>query len=80
MPTAPESLPKPMLVRAAATPGVPALGQDALRAHGPFLLSGGWWLGEVRRAYHYLEADGGRVLWLFHAEAEQRWYLHGFVE
>ncbi|MBK7188841.1 MAG: DNA polymerase Y family protein [bacterium] len=68
------------LVRAAATPGVPALGQDALRAHGPFLLSGGWWSGEVRRAYHYLEADGGRVLWLFHAEAEQRWYLHGFVE
>ncbi|MBK7772340.1 MAG: DNA polymerase Y family protein [bacterium] len=68
------------LVRAAATPGVPALGQEALRAHGPFLLSGGWWSGEVRRAYHYLEADGGRVLWLFHAEAEQRWYLHGFVE
>jgi hypothetical protein len=68
------------LLRAAGTPGVPQRGEDALRAHGPFLVAGGWWSGEVRRAYHYLEAGGGRVLWLFHAPAEQRWYLHGFVE
>lgn len=68
------------LLRAAGTPGVPQQGEAALRAHGPFLVAGGWWSGEVRRAYHYLEAGGGRVLWLFHAPAEQRWYLHGFVE
>jgi protein ImuB len=68
------------LLRAATGPGAPADDGPAPRAHGPFLVSGGWWSGEVRRAYHYLEADGGRVLWLFHAAAEQRWYLHGFVE
>lgn len=68
------------LLCAAGTPGVPARGEDTLRIHGPYLLSGGWWSGEVRRAYHYLEADGGRVLWVFYAEAERRWYLHGFVE
>ena len=68
------------LLRAAGTPGVPSLGEDALRVHGPYLLSGGWWSGEVRRAYHYLEAEGGRVLWVFHDGAERRWYLHGFVE
>lgn len=68
------------LLRAAGTPGVPQQGAGALRACGPFLVTGGWWSGEVRRAYHYLEAEGGRVLWLFHAPGERRWYLHGFVE
>ncbi len=63
------------LVRAAAGPGsAPA----EVRDHGPHLLSGGWWAGETRRVYHYLEAEGGRVLWVFHEDG--RWYLQGMVE
>ena len=68
------------LLRAASTPGIPAIGSDHLQVHGPHLLSGGWWCRERRRAYHFLEADNGKVLWVFFDEVEKRWYLHGVVE
>ncbi len=68
------------LLQAAAVPGCVSPVDSLLRVHGPFLLAGGWWSSGVRRAYHYLEDERGRVLWVFHVEAEQRWYLHGFVE
>jgi protein ImuB len=68
------------LLRAASTPGIPAIGSDQLQVHGPHLLSDRWWCREQRRAYHFLEAEGGKVLWVFFDESEGRWYLQGVVE
>jgi len=50
------------------------------RADGPHLVSSGWWDREQRRAYHFVEADGGRLLWVYYDERERRWYLQGTVE
>jgi len=66
------------LLRAAAGPG-PFLSRS-VRACGPHLVSSGWWAGEKRRAYHFVEAEGGRLLWVYYDEGEQRWYLQGTVE
>ena len=66
------------LLRAAAGPGV-AAGRCA-QTCGPHLVSSGWWSGEKRRAYHFVEADGGRLLWVYYDEGQQRWYLQGTVE
>jgi protein ImuB len=66
------------ILRAAAGPGGPAFRRAEVRAHGPHLVSGGWWAGETRRAYHYLETETGQVLWVFHEDG--RWYLQGTVE
>ena len=53
---------------------------DDLRTHGPHLLSGGWWAGEQRRVYHFLEAARGPLLWVFYDEERGWWYLQGRVE
>ena len=68
------------LLRAAAGPGGPAVNPVGVRTSGPYLLSGGWWAGEQRRAYHYVEAAGGRMLWVYYDEAQKRWFLQGRVE
>jgi protein ImuB len=52
----------------------------AVARFGPFDLSGGWWVREVRREYHYLETRRGAVLWAFHDRRRRRWCLQGSVE
>lgn len=66
------------LLRAVAGPAGPVVESSAVREHGPHLVSGGWWAGETRRSYHYLETEGGQVAWVFFQEG--RWYLQGTVE
>jgi len=68
------------LLRAAAGPGGDSSARGASRTCGPHLVSGSWWTGEKRRAYHFVEAKGGRLLWVYYDEQKKHWYLHGTVE
>jgi len=68
------------LLRAANGPGGAGAAHGVTRSCGPHLVSGGWWAGEQRRAYHFVEAEGGRLLWVYYDEQKQRWYLQGTVE
>jgi len=47
---------------------------------GPYVISGGWWLKEVQRAYHYVRTRSGRWLWIYHDHRRRRWFLHGEAE
>ncbi|MBI4560094.1 MAG: DNA polymerase Y family protein [Candidatus Hydrogenedentes bacterium] len=47
---------------------------------GPQLVSGGWWLREVARAYHYVRTRSGRWLWIYHDQKRRRWFLQGEVQ
>ena len=44
---------------------------------GPQILSGGWWVRETTRAYHWARTRNGRWLWVYHDRARDRWFLHG---
>lgn len=66
------------LVQAAAGPQRVACG--VVRTSGPHLVSSQWWSGEERRVYHYVEAEGGRLLWVYFDERQRWWYLQGVVE
>ena len=57
----------------------PELG-PVVALHGPFRASGGWWIREVERDYHYAETRSGAVLWVFFDRPRRRWYLHGRVD
>jgi protein ImuB len=48
--------------------------------HGPFRVSGGWWIRTVERDYYYAETQRGEVLWLFYDRPRRRWFLHGHVD
>ena len=47
---------------------------------GPQIISGGWWMREVSRAYFYVRTRSGRWLWIYHDHGRRRWYLHGEVQ
>lgn len=47
---------------------------------GPYLLSGGWWVGEVRRDYYFAQMRRGDVFWVYYDRRRRRWYLEGEVE
>lgn len=47
---------------------------------GPFVVSGGWWHGEVHREYWFAETRRGDVFWVFRDRRKRRWYLQGVVE
>lgn len=47
---------------------------------GPFILSGGWWVREVRRDYYFVETRRGEVLWVYYDRRRRGWFLHGRVE
>jgi protein ImuB len=50
------------------------------RRLGPYVLSGGWWVREVRRDYYFAETVHGELLWLYHDRKRRRWFLQGRVE
>jgi protein ImuB len=50
------------------------------RIVGPYIISGGWWRGEIHREYHFAETRGGACLWVFYDRRRRRWFLHGQVE
>lgn len=47
---------------------------------GPYILSGGWWVREVRRDYYFVETRRGEVLWVYYDRRRRGWFLHGRVE
>ncbi|ACY15707.1 DNA repair nucleotidyltransferase/DNA polymerase-like protein [Haliangium ochraceum] len=51
-----------------------------VRVVGPYVISGGWWAGEVHREYHYAETRRGDLLWVFYDRRRRRWFHHGRVE
>jgi protein ImuB len=51
-----------------------------VKSAGPFEISGGWWVREVRRSYQFLETKRGDVAWVFYDRQRRRWYLQGQVE
>lgn len=50
------------------------------RLLGPYTVSGGWWVREVHRDYHYAETQSGDILWVYYDRRRRRWFLHGQVE
>lgn len=59
----------PAPIRLARPPG-------SIATTGPHIVSGGWWVRPVHRAYHLVRTDEERLLWVFFDEARQRWYVH----
>jgi len=47
---------------------------------GPYLVSGGWWVRETRRAYYFAERPDGSLLWLYWDDRRECWFLQGRVE
>lgn len=47
---------------------------------GPYILSGGWWVREVRRDYYFVETRRGEVLWVYFDRRRRGWFLQGRVE
>jgi len=50
------------------------------RLWGPFRITGGWWVREVRRDYFYVETDAGDLLWVYYDAVRRGWYLQGKVD
>jgi protein ImuB len=50
------------------------------RISGPYTVSGGWWVREVHRDYHFVETAKGDVMWVFYDRRRRRWFLQGQVE
>ena len=43
---------------------------------GPHIISGGWWVRPIHRAYHLVETRDHRLLWIFFDQSRSRWYVH----
>jgi protein ImuB len=54
--------------------------REVRRMHGPFRVSGGWWVRTVERDYYYAETRRGELLWVFYDRPRRRWFLHGTVD
>lgn len=79
-----------ILKRAAVLPPRPRLEPDGwlvagleagpvVRHNGPWLISGGWWVNEVQRDYHYVETRRGDLLWVYYDRRRRSWFLQGRV-
>ncbi len=51
-----------------------------VKSQGPYMVTGGWWVREVERAYHFLELENGDVLWAYWDARRRAWFQHGEVE
>jgi protein ImuB len=77
------SRPIPVPGRRAGPDGWMPLGLEAGPAQsvrGPYIVSGGWWVREQVREYHFVELRRGDVLWMFYDRVRSRWFLQGGVE
>lgn len=52
----------------------------ACRITGPYIISGGWWIREVHREYHFAETETGKILWVYFDKKRRSWFLQGEVE
>lgn len=53
---------------------------NVVRLWGPFRVTGGWWVREVKRDYYYVETERGDLLWVFWDGARRQWFLQGVVD
>jgi protein ImuB len=51
-----------------------------LRTWGPYVVSGGWWQGELQRDYAFAETEHGTILWVYYDRRRRRWFQQGTVE
>ena len=70
---------RPLVRRIYATP-VPVPMPAPGRRTGPYILSGGWWGGGVRRDYYFAPAGAGVLHWMYYDHRKQRVFLQGCVE
>lgn len=47
---------------------------------GPYVVSGGWWVNDIHREYHFAETRRGDCLWVYYDRRRRRWFLQGRVE
>lgn len=47
---------------------------------GPYTVSGGWWVREVHRSYHFVETKNGDLMWVYYDRRRRQWFLQGQVE
>ena len=47
---------------------------------GPYLISGGWWVREVQREYHFVRTTRSGWLWVYFDRRRRRWFLQGAVQ
>ena len=53
---------------------------SVVRLWGPFRITGGWWVREVRRDYFYVETESKDLLWVYYDAVRRRWYQQGTVD
>ena len=53
---------------------------SVVRIHGPYVVSGGWWMQAVHREYHFAELRRGDCLWVYYDRNRRHWFWHGAVE
>lgn len=53
---------------------------SVVRIDGPYVISGGWWVQDIHRDYHFAETRRGDCLWLYFDRQRRRWFQHGAVE
>jgi protein ImuB len=74
---------RPLVRRIYAQP-IPLASGSAFKktgaAFGPYILSGGWWGGGVRRDYYFAQTGEGNLQWLYHDHRQARVFLQGGVE
>jgi protein ImuB len=91
VPDPPPRLVRRMLPRATPLPARPKHEPDGwllsdwrqgsvVRLWGPFRVTGGWWVREVRRDYHYVETESGELLWVYWDGVRRGWNLQGVVD
>ncbi len=73
-----KSLVRRIFARPVALPTPPD--RSSITLHGPHIVSGGWWMREMRREYYFAETRRGELLWVFYDPNRRQWFLHGKVE
>lgn len=72
--------PKPREMRNDGWPSGDAKQGPIVREHGPYLVNGGWWQGEIQREYAYAETQRGDALWIYYDRRRRRWFEEGRIE
>lgn len=52
----------------------------AVQVFGPYVVCGGWWKNTVDRAYYFIRAERGDMLWVYRDRRRRQWLIHGRVE
>ncbi len=74
------STPRPLRARQTHTGQLELPAGDGVFLGGPYLVSGGWWVREVCRAYYFAERPDGELLWIFWDDRRERWFQQARLE